>query len=48
MIVDTATTDNRFPVESAVVMPHLNEIYTLATCANKAQRALQESEITGL
>jgi glycosyltransferase involved in cell wall biosynthesis len=45
--MDSIITDNRFPVELSVVMPCLNEIETLATCINKAQRALQESEITG-
>jgi len=34
-------------LEVSVVMPCLNEAETLATCIEKAQRALQENDITG-
>jgi glycosyltransferase involved in cell wall biosynthesis len=40
-------TDNRVEPEVSVVMPCLNEADTLATCIEKAQRALEQHNIDG-
>ena len=46
-IAEDDQTRDRFDIELSIVMPCLNEADTLATCIEKAQRAMREANING-